>query len=247
MKYRITLAYDGADYFGWQAQAGQTTIQEVMNGALEKLEGAPVTTHAAGRTDAGVHAEGQVVSFNLSSRLSREWEGRDLQCALNGNLPPDIRVLDAAPVDEEFHARFDAKSKTYRYQIYLSEVMSPFLIRYAWHHPYPLDVERLAEESKALIGARDFTAFTVADSDTKTFTRTITEIGVEREGDLLKVFFTGDGFLRYQVRTMVAALIESNRGRLKAGSISELIESKDRALIQAPAPARGLTLMKVRY
>jgi tRNA pseudouridine38-40 synthase len=247
MKYRITLAYDGAGYFGWQAQAGQTTIQEVMNGALEKLEGAPVTTHAAGRTDAGVHAEGQVVSFSLSGRLSREWEGRDLRRALNGNLPPDIRVLDAAPVDEEFHARFDAKSKTYRYQIYLAEVMSPFLIRYAWHHPYPLDVERLAEESKALVGARDFTAFTVADCDTKTFTRTITEIGVEREGDLLKVFFTGDGFLRYQVRTMVAALIESNRGRLKAGSISELIESKDRALIHAPAPARGLTLMKVRY
>jgi tRNA pseudouridine38-40 synthase len=243
MKYRITLAYDGADYFGWQIQAGQRTIQGVLNSALEKFEGAPVTTHAAGRTDAGVHAEGQVVSFNLS----REWEGGDLRRALNGNLPPDIRVLDAAPVDEGFHARFDAKSKTYRYQIYLAEVMSPFFIRYAWQYSYPLDVGRLAEESRAFFGAHDFTAFTVADCDTKTFTRTITDVVVEREGDLLKLLFTGDGFLRYQVRTMVAALVESNRGRLKAGTISELIESKDRSLAGAPAPARGLTLMKVGY
>lgn len=243
MKYRITLAYDGAEYFGWQIQAGQPTIQSVLNSALERLEGAAVVTHGAGRTDAGVHAEGQVASF----RLSREWGGRDLRRAINGNLPPDIRVIDAAPADDEFHARFDAKSKTYRYQIYLAEVMSPFLVRYAWHYPYPLDIERMAEESEALIGTRDFTALTVSDCDVKTFTRTITEVRVERDGDLLKLFFTGDGFLRYQVRTMVSALVESNRGRLKAGSVSELIESKDRALAGAPAPARGLTLMKVGY
>ncbi|MBO0724320.1 MAG: tRNA pseudouridine(38-40) synthase TruA [Blastocatellia bacterium] len=243
MKYRITLAYDGADYFGWQTQVGRPTIQSVLNGALEKLEGAPVTTHGAGRTDAGVHAEGQVVSF----RLSREWGGGELRRAINGNLPPDIRVINAATVDEEFHARFDATGKTYRYQIYLAEVMSPFLIRYAWHYPYSLDVERLAEEGEALLGTRDFTAFTVADCETKSLTRTITEVEVERERDLLKIFFTGDGFLRYQVRTMVAALVESNRGRLRAGSVSELIESKDRAGAGAPAPARGLTLMKVEY
>jgi tRNA pseudouridine38-40 synthase len=243
MKYRITLAYDGADYFGWQTQPDQPTIQGVLNGALEKFERSPVTTHAAGRTDAGVHAEGQVVSF----RLSREWEGGDLRRALNGNLPPDIRALDASPADEEFHARFDARSKTYRYQIYLADVMDPFLVRYAWHYPHPLDVERLAGESKALLGMRDFTAFTVADCEAKTFTRTITEISVERDGALLRLIFAGDGFLRYQIRKMVGALIESNRGRLKARTISELIESKDRALVGAPVPARGLTLMKVGY
>ena len=247
MKYRITLAYDGAAYFGWQMQVGRPTIQGVLNGALERLEGAPVTTHGAGRTDAGVHAEGQVVSFKLSREGAREWGGRDLRRAINGNLPPDIRAIEVEPVDEEFHARFDAKSKTYRYQIYLAEVMSPFLVRYAWHYPYPLDERRLAEESAGLIGTRDFTAFTVSDSDAKTFTRTITKVDVERNGDLLKLFFTGDGFLRYQVRTMVAALLDSNRRRLKAGSISELIESKDRALAGAPAPAQGLTLMKVGY
>lgn len=243
MKYRITLAYDGTDYSGWQTQAGQPTIQAALDRALEKLEGAPVTTHAAGRTDAGVHAEGQVVSF----RLTREWEGKGLARAINGNLPQDIRALDAGLAHEDFHARFDAKSKTYRYQIYAAEVMSPFLARYAWHYPYALDVEGLIEDSQALPGAHDFTAFTVADCETKTNVRTITGIQVEREGHLLKLFFTGDGFLRYQVRTMVGALVEANRGRLKAGSIAELIESKDRTLVGAPAPARGLTLMKVEY
>src|SRR5215510_1275285 len=183
MKYRITLAYDGRDYFGWQTQLDRPTIQGVLNGALEKFEGAPVTTHAAGRTDAGVHAVGQVVSF----KLSREWEGTDLRRALNGNLPMDIRVVDASMVDEEFHARFDARSKIYRYQIYLGEVMDPFLVRYAWHYPYSLDVERLAKESEALLGSHDFTAFTVADCETKSFTRTIKEITIEREGSLLEI------------------------------------------------------------
>jgi len=251
MKYRITLAYDGTDYFGWQTQLNQPTIQSALGGALKRLEGAPVTTHAAGRTDAGVHAEGQVVSFSLSgslsSRLQREWRGEDLRRALNGNLPQDIRVIDAAPADEEFHARFDAKSKTYRYQIYTAAVMNPFLVRYAWHYPYPLDVQRLVEESRALAGAHDFSAFTVADCETKTNVRTVTDVRVERDEHLLKLFFTGDGFLRYQVRTMVGALVESNRGRLKAGSITELIESRNRRLVGAPAPARGLTLMKVEY
>jgi tRNA pseudouridine38-40 synthase len=243
MKYRITLAYDGTDYSGWQTQFDQPTIQATLGGALERLEGAPVTTHAAGRTDAGVHAEGQVVSF----RLRREWRGEDLRRALNGNLPQDIRVIEAAVADEEFHARFDAKSKTYRYQIYTAEVLNPFLVRYAWHYPYPLDVERLVEESGELIGAHDFTAFTVADCETKTNVRTVTDARVERDDHLLQLFFTGDGFLRYQVRTMVGALLESNRGRLKAGSITELIKNKDRRLVGAPAPARGLTLMKVEY
>src|SRR5262249_56528415 len=115
--------------------------------------------------------------------------------ALSGNRPPDIRAIDAAPADEDFHARFDAKSKTYRYQIYLAEVMSPFLVRYAWHYPYPLDVEKLAEEGKEALGTRDFTAFTVADCETKTFTRTITEFSHDQDDAMLKRIFTSDIFL----------------------------------------------------
>jgi tRNA pseudouridine38-40 synthase len=243
MNYRITLAYDGTDYFGWQIQLGQPTIQAALQTALGRLEGAPVTTFAAGRTDAGVHAEGQVVSF----RLTKEWEGVALRKALNGNLPPDIRVMDALVAAEDFHARFDAKRKTYRYRIFPGEVMNPLWARYAWHYPYQLELERLIEDSQALVGTYDFTAFTVAECEAKTRVRTVTEVRVESTGELLTLFFTGEGFLRYQVRTMVSALVEANRGRSQAGSMTELIESRDRKRVGAPAPAQGLTLLKVEY
>jgi tRNA pseudouridine38-40 synthase len=243
MNYRITLAYDGTDYFGWQIQPGHKTIQGILSGVLEKIEGAPVTAHSAGRTDAGVHAEGQVVSF----RLAREWDGEQLLRALNGNLPRDIRVLQAALAGDDFHARFGAKSKTYRYQIYTADVMNPLLARYAWHYPYDLAIDRMIEDSRGMIGRHDFSAFTVAECDAASRVRTVTGIIVERVGELLTIFFSGEGFLRYQVRTMVRSLVESNRGRLKAGSISELIESRDRSLVGPPAPAQGLTLMKVEY
>lgn len=243
MNYRIIVAYDGTGYFGWQIQPGQPTIQGLLENALEKLEGVPVTTSAAGRTDAGVHAEGQVVSF----RLTKVWDGAQLRKALNGNLPPDIRVLDASIANDEFHARFDAKGKTYRYRIFTAEVMSPFWVRYAWHYPYRLNLETLAEDARALVGTHDFTAFTVADCETNTRVRTVTEARIERDAELLTLYFSGEGFLRYQVRTMVGALVEANRGRLKAASIAELIERRDRTLVGAPAPAQGLTLLKVEY
>lgn len=247
MNYRITLAYDGTNYCGWQIQLNQPTIQGVLNAVLEKLEGKPVTTFAAGRTDTGVHAEGQVVSF----RLANEWGGVGLRKALNGNLPPDIRVLDASIAPDDFHARFDAKGKTYRYRIFTGEVMNPFWTRYAWHFPHSLNLEKLIEDSRALIGTFDFTAFTVAGSEAKTHVRTVTDIRIERESacdaNLLSMFFFGEGFLRYQVRTMVAALVEANQGRLKTGLIAELIESRNRSVIGAPAPPQGLTLIKVGY
>ncbi len=243
VNYRITLAYDGTDYFGWQWQLNQPTIQSVLNAALEKLEGTPVTTHAAGRTDAGVHAEGQVISF----RLAGGWEGQRLLRALNGNLPPDIRVVEASRAQEDFHARLDAKRKTYRYRIYTADVMDPFLVRYAWHYPFDFDVERMIEDSRILLGTHDYGSFTVAACETRTRVRTVTDIRIEAVDHLITFFFTGDGFLRYQVRTIVGALLDANRGRLKAGSIEKLIESGDRSLAGAPAPAQGLTLMKVEY
>jgi tRNA pseudouridine38-40 synthase len=243
MNYRTTLAYDGTNYCGWQVQHGQPTIQAVLNEVLQRLEGAPVTTYGAGRTDRGVHAEGQVVSF----RLTREWEGAALRQALNGNLPSDIRVLEAAAADERFHARFDARDKTYRYQLYTGDVMSPLLERYAWHYPYPLDLVRLLANGEQLLGTHDFTAFTVADCEAKTRVRTLTDFRVETTGPLWQIFFSGDGFLRYQVRTMVSALVEVNRGRLAVSSIAELIRSHNRKLVGAAAPAKGLTLVKVEY
>ncbi len=205
MNYRITIAYDGTDYLGWQMQAAEPTIQSVITAALEPLEGGPVTLHGAGRTDAGVHAEGQVASF----RLTREWGGSELRRAINGNLPREIRVLEAAPAADDFHARFDARSKTYRYQIYQAEVMHPLLARYAWHFPYPLDQARLRLDGQALLGMHDFTAFTVTSCDTTTRVRTLSDFQLETNGPLLSLHFSADGFLRYMVRTMVASLIEA--------------------------------------
>jgi tRNA pseudouridine38-40 synthase len=243
MNYRITLAYDGTDYEGWQMQAGTRTIQGVLSKALARIDGAPVIVHGAGRTDSGVHAEGQVASF----RLQNERDCGLLRRALNGNLPFDIRVLNAERVSDDFNARFDARSKTYRYQIYVAEVMSPFLRRYAWHYPYPLNPDRLAADGRVLIGTHDFTAFTVASSEVKSHVRTITAVGLEAGGPCWRMTFTGNGFLRYMVRTMVGALLDANRGRLRADSIAALLESRERRLAGASAPAGGLTMVKVEY
>jgi tRNA pseudouridine38-40 synthase len=242
MNYKIIVAYDGTNYLGWQTQEEHPTIQLLLTRALTLLDGAPVIVHGSGRTDSGVHAEGQVASF----RLQKEWTGAALRNALNGNLPPDIRVLHAEAVNEEFHARFSAKSKTYCYQIWNADVMNPLLARYAWHFPYALDLERLKHAGAALLGTHDFTAFTVAACETQTNVRTITDFHLAKRDELLQLYFTGEGFLRYQVRTMVMALLEINRGRL-AMTMPELIHSQNRAVIRGTAPAKGLTLVSVEY
>lgn len=242
MNYKLTIAYDGTAYQGWQMQGERPTIQLVLSRVLATLEGAPVIVHGAGRTDSGVHAEGQVASF----RLSKEWSGHALRKALNSNLPPDIRVLQAEQVADDFHARFSAQGKIYRYQIYNADVMNPLLARFAWHFPYALNLDQLRQDGAALLGTHDFTVFTVADCETKTNVRTITGFRLEQDGALLRLYFTGAGFLRYQVRTMVAALLEMNRGRLRM-TMPELIQSRQRALIHGAAPAKGLTLVAVEY
>ena len=242
MNYKIIVAYDGTDYQGWQMQGAIPTIQLALSRALAKLEGAPVTVHGAGRTDSGVHAEGQVASFYLT----KEWPGRALRQALNGNLPNDIRVLAAEPASHEFHPRASAKSKKYRYQLYNADVMNPLLARYTWHYHYAMNLAKLQQDGEALLGTHDFTVFTVADCETKTRVRTITRFEIAQHASLLHLYFTGNGFLRYQVRTMVAALLEMNRGRL-AMTMPELIHSQRRALIRGTAPAKGLTLMSVEY
>lgn len=243
MNYRITLAYDGTNYCGWQMQLDRPTVQGALAEVLQRFAGTPVVTHGAGRTDAGVHAEGQVVSF----KLDKVWEGAALRRALNANLPPDIRVLEAAQAEDRFHPRIYAKGKTYRYQLYNAEVMHPLWERYAWHFPYQLDLARLAEDAQQLLGTHDFSAFTTTECETKTRVRTLNDFSLDSDGPLLKFWFSGGGFLRYQVRTMVGALVEANRERLPAGSIAALLESKDRTLAGASAPAKGLTLVKVEY
>ena len=243
MNFQVTLAYDGTDFRGWQMQSGARTVQEVLTEALVRIDGAPVIVHGAGRTDSGVHAEGQVASFFLQ----RPRTGEELRRALNGNLPPDVRALDAAPASDDFHARSNARSKTYRYQLYTAQVMCPFVRRFAWHYPHGLDLERLAEDGEALLGTHDFSAFTVSDCDVKSRVRTLTGFRIESDGPRLLLTFVGDGFLRQMVRTIAGTLVDSNRGRLRAGSIKELLASRQRRLASAPAPAKGLTMVKVEY
>lgn len=243
MNYRITLAYDGTDYHGWQWQANYRTVQGVLEEALQTLAGKPITAHGAGRTDAGVHAEGQVVSF----QLEKAWEGTTLRRALNANLPTDVQVMRVEPVADDFHARIHARAKTYRYQLYCDDVMHPLWTRYAWHFPYALDAAGLRADASTLLGKHDFTAFTVTSCETRTRTRTLTDFRLEIEDKLWRFWFSGDGFLRYQVRTIIGALVAANRGRLPAGSITHLLASGDRKLAGAAAPAHGLTLVKVEY
>ncbi|MEP7272922.1 MAG: tRNA pseudouridine(38-40) synthase TruA [Acidobacteriota bacterium] len=243
MNFKITIAYDGTDFTGWQMQPGAQTIQGALTEALTSLDGAPVTVFGAGRTDSGVHAEGQVASFVLTRIRS----ATQIRHALNGMLPRDIRVLEAAAAPDNFHARRDAQSKTYRYHLFTARAMNPFLNRFAWHFPYSLNLERLRQDAALLVGTHDFSAFTVVASDVKTRIRTLTAVEVGSEGTNLLLRFTGNGFLRYMVRTMVSALVDVNRGRLRCDSLEELLKTGDRHLAGAMAPAKGLTMMKVEY
>jgi len=243
MNYRITLAYDGTAYQGWQLQEEKPTIQRELMRALQRIEGQPVVVHGAGRTDSGVHAEGQVVSFHLS----RAWEAWKLRAAINGNLPRDIRVLDAESVTAEFHARFSAQGKTYRYQLFNAAVMNPFLERYAWHYPARIHRALLAQAGQLLLGTHDFAAFTVAACDTRTTVRTLTDFRLAEDGSLICLWLRGNGFLRYMVRRMVSTLLMINRRGQAVCSFEEVAAVCQQTKASAMAPAKGLTLMKVEY
>jgi tRNA pseudouridine38-40 synthase len=245
--YKLTIEYDGTNYHGWQMQASAPTIQGELTRTLSLLDKRQVTVHGAGRTDAGVHAEGQVASF----LLERDFEPAKLRDAINGNLERDIRVLEAERVSDHFHARFSAKEKTYRYAIWTGAVMSAFAYRYAYHHRDQLDVEAMREAAGCLIGSHDFTAFTVVGSEVESHVRTLKclEIQVEREaqGERLLIYATADGFLRYMVRNIVGTLIDIGRGHREAREMPEILASLDRARAGNTAKAHGLTLLKVGY
>ncbi|HSE96819.1 MAG TPA: tRNA pseudouridine(38-40) synthase TruA, partial [Blastocatellia bacterium] len=239
----ITIQYDGTDYHGWQIQPNGRTIQGELTRVLSLLDRRHVTVHGAGRTDAGVHAEGQVASF----LLEREFDLIELRDAINGNLDRDIRVFDVQIVDDSFNARLSARRKTYRYQIWNAEVLSPFLRRYVYHHRDPLDLEAMRCAASVLSGTHDFSAFTVARSDATDHVRTIESVSVSREGSLVTIKAIADGFLRYMVRTIAGTLIEIGRGHREAGEMAGILASRERGRAGPTASAAGLTLMSVDY
>jgi tRNA pseudouridine38-40 synthase len=240
---KLTIQYDGTHYHGWQMQANARTIQGELTRVISILDHRPVTIYGAGRTDAGVHAEGQVANFFAE----REFEPRLLRDAINGNLDSDIRILDVVPAPDSFNARFSAVKKTYQYRIWTSDVVSPFLCRYVYHYRGELDIENMRRSAESLLGQHDFTAFTVASSDAEDHVRTIIDLKLEQRSEEMLITITADGFLRYMVRTIVGTLVDVGRGKRTASSVDVALESRDRSRSGPSAPANGLTLISVDY
>jgi tRNA pseudouridine38-40 synthase len=249
--FRITLSYDGTDYVGWQRQANGVSVQAVIEDALRVLDGRDVIVTGAGRTDAGVHALGQVAGFTIA----RELTSAALVRALNGHLPETIRVLAAEEVPPDFHPRFAARVKTYRYRLWSAEVMNPFERRYAWHVPPPLDVAAMAAAARLVEGRHDFAAFQASGSSVATTERDVlesvfrtpqTDPGTSNAA-LLCYEITGTGFLRHMVRIIVGSLVEIGRHRRAVDWIGDAIASRQRAAAGPTAPAHGLFLVRVEY
>jgi tRNA pseudouridine38-40 synthase len=242
--FKLTLAYDGTSFVGWQRQASGTSIQELLENTFALLEGQPVAVTGAGRTDAGVHALGQVAHVSLK----RQIDAATVVRALNNHLPPTVRVRDAAEVPATFHARFDATAKRYRYRIWNEQVLSPFEREYTWHIPGPvLDVEAMAKAALRLEGRHDFAAFQTAGAETHTTERVVFMSRITSERPLITYDVRGDGFLRHMVRGIVGTLVEVGRGRYPAEWMTDVLMSKDRTRAGRTAPAAGLCLMGVEY
>ncbi len=243
MRVRLTIEYDGTGYSGWQLQAGQDTIQARIEAALEKLFGQKVRIHGAGRTDAGVHALGQVAAFDAP----RHFDSIDLRRALNAMLPPDIAVREAVEAASRFDPRRAAYLRAYEYRILNREIRSAFDHRYAWHVREALDLHAMRTGARRLLGEHDFAAFRKLGTETKSTVRRIYLSQWERRGDLLRYRIEGSSFLRHMVRAMVAAMVEIGRKRMSVEALDALLSGGDRAAAPAAAPACGLFLVEVRY
>lgn len=242
--WKLTLSYDGTDFAGWQVQPELPTVQGKLEGALSRIEGAPVRADGSGRTDAGVHALSQVASCSMRNPIPRH----GLVKALNRLLPPSIRVTDASEAPAGFHARLSAVAKTYEYRILRTAICPPFAARYVYWHPYPLDEETMRRAASALEGKRDFRSFASEGGGPRANTvRTIFSSELRRAGDRLVYRVRGSGFLYRMVRNLVGTLLEAGRGNLQVEDIDRILAARDRRAAGPTAPARGLFLESVEY
>jgi tRNA pseudouridine38-40 synthase len=246
--FKVTLAYDGTDYAGFQRQSNARSVQQVLEDALGPIEGGEVTVTGAGRTDSGVHALGQVASFSLTSAI----DPSELLGALNAILPEDVRVLNVEHAAQGFNARFSARSKVYRYRIFNARVISPFERRYALHISRNINLEHMKQAAAALEGEHDFATFQAAGGNVRTTVRTVTrsewhERPLEGGGRLLIYEIAGTGFLKYMVRNIVGTLIEVADGRRAPGSMPELLATRRRGSAGPTAQPHGLYLVRVDY
>jgi tRNA pseudouridine38-40 synthase len=254
--WKLTLAYDGSSFAGWQVQPGLPTVQGTLAEALERVIGETVLPQGSGRTDRGVHALGQVASFSLHAPIPPQ----NLQRALNRKLPPSVRVLGAHHVSPGFHARHSAVAKTYEYRVFRPELCPPFTAPYVYACPWPLALERMEAAARAVVGTHDFLSFAAHDPDLATragadpsseagpaTVRTILASGWDEQGPLLIYRVTGTGFLHRMVRNLVGTFLDVGRGALEPDALGAILQARERRAAGPTAPARGLFLVSVAY
>ena len=246
---KLVLAYDGSEFSGWQVQPDAATIQGTLASAIGRITGEKVLPQGSGRTDAGVHALAQVVTFVIESNVPT---GNFLK-ALNDILPASIRVLELEEVAAGFHARKSARAKTYRYRMYRGAICPPFLTRYVWHYPYPLDEEAIAQAAGLVVGEHDFTSFAAVDPErgredgTVSNVREIFASSWERDGQEFIYTVRGSGFLHHMVRNLVGTFLLVGKGTLTLADITRILEARNRSAAGATVPASGLYLVEVEY
>ncbi|NLT66627.1 MAG: tRNA pseudouridine(38-40) synthase TruA [Acidobacteria bacterium] len=240
---RLTVAFEGTAYHGWQIQSDSATLQGVLSEAIRKITGEQVKLTGSGRTDAGTHARGLVANFSTGSAMAPARLAR----GLNAVLPHDIRVLSAKRTHPGFHARKDASSKIYRYQIYLGPVLPPHLRREYLHYPYRVDVSRMQAAARLFSGEHDFASFAKTNADRTNTVRRIFRCDLKKKGHILHLTVEGNGFLHHMVRNMAGTLLEVGKGSMSLEAFKNLFKQKDRRLAGFTAPAHGLVLLKVRY
>jgi tRNA pseudouridine38-40 synthase len=242
---KMVLAYDGTDFHGWQRQAGVRTVQHELESVLRRLFQHPIEVHGASRTDAGVHARGQVAAVMTTTPIPVD----NLPRAIDDHLPLDVAVVHVSLADPAFHPARDAQAKLYRYRIFNAwrRPVTELAGRYAWHVPYPLDLERLRTAAVALVGTHDFAGFASQGSPRGSTVRTVRQIGVRRCLQEVLIDVEGGGFLYNQVRNMVGTLVEVGRGHWLPERVAEVLETRDRRLAGPTAPAHGLCLEWVCY
>ena len=245
---KLTLAYDGSEFCGWQVQPEAASIQGALASAIGRITGEKVLPQGSGRTDVGVHALAQVASFCTESPIPAE----NLLKALNDILPSSIRVLEATEAPPEFHARKSARAKTYRYRIYRGAICPPFLARYVWHYPFPLDETAIRDSAGAVVGEHDFTSFAAVDpergrEEEGSNVRRISSSAWERAGEELLYTVRGNGFLHHMVRNLVGTFILVGKGTLRVENMARILQARNRSAAGATAPASGLYLVNVEY
>jgi tRNA pseudouridine38-40 synthase len=246
---KVILSYDGADFSGWQVQPDKATVQGALASAIGRITGEKVLPQGSGRTDAGVHALAQVMTFVTESSVPTE----NFLKALNDILPASVRVLQVSEAPADFHARHSAQAKTYRYRIYRESICPPFLARYVWHYPYPLDEEAMARAASFVVGEHDFTSFAAVDpergreDEPASNVRTIFFCSWERTGEELIYAVRGSGFLHHMVRNLVGTFVLVGRGTLPPDDVTRILEARKRSAAGATAPASGLYLVSVEY